>query len=309
MSSTSDFLFSGSVPASFTSTTTNDPNQPPWFQAAIQALITQGSAIAGQNYNPSPFPSVAPLDPLQQEAMAEAPGITQPNQNIINQGASNIQNVENHPFNQQAYNDFLAPELTGANSEISSLQNLATQNLTENILPSVNNGLIGNGIFGNASANGIDSPTTVQDQRAIQNANTSLLQAEGGVLNNAYNSASTAAQNANSQAIQGGAAQGSLGATGEQVGLQGAGVLSALGSIGQNEVQNNYNAANNSFQAQNQYPLQMLDMLSGLIHGYEPTIGNTAYSTGAMPQNGVASVGSTSGAQGALTALSGLASV
>lgn len=308
MSSTSDFLFQGSTPASFTSTTTNDPNMPPWWQSAVQALITQGSSIAGQPYNPSPFPSVAPLDPLQQQAMDEAPNITQPNQDIINQGASNIQNVENNPFNQQAYNDFLAPELTGANSEISSLQNLATQNLTENILPSVNNGLIGNGIFGTASANGIDSPTTVQDQRAIQNANTSLLQSEGGVLNNAYNSAATAAQNANSQAIQGGAAQGSLGATGEQVGLQGVGALSALGSIGQNQVQNNFNAANNSFQAQNQYPLQMLDMLSGLIHGYQPTVGSTSYSTGAQP-SGVPQVGATSGATGALGALTSLASI
>lgn len=201
MTDISNFLFSGSTPAAATGTTSQTTNYPDWFNQATGMAVQNAATLA----------SLPGGTPNQQQATSIASNAPQRSNQLINQGADATAGAIAQPFNQQNFNSFLSPYLSGANSEIGSLQSLAKQNLTEDILPSISGSAIGAGIYGGGSANGVENPMNVADDRAIRDSNTSLLQSEGGVLNNAYNSAMGAYQTGVGQQLAGGAQLGNLG--------------------------------------------------------------------------------------------------
>lgn len=281
--STSDFLFQGSQPASMVTSSSTSPNTPDWLQEAWKTLVSRGSAIAGEAYTPYQGPRVAGFSPLQEQEQKLAGQMPGRNNALVQQGGQAIQGAIGQPFDEDAYNSYLAPYLKGANSEIDSLTNLVTTNLTENILPAISSGFIGAGMFGQGK-NGT-SPMAVADDRAIRNANTSLLQAQGGVLNNAYNNAMSSYQTNVGQRMQGGAQLGALGSIGNNIDLQNLGALGTVGAKQQAQTQANYDVAHQDFLNQRDYPIRNLDLMGALIHGYNIPVGSSTYQSNPSDTN------------------------
>lgn len=310
MSSTSNFLFQGSTPASFTSTSTNNPNVPAWWNDAVQGILTEGAAVANQPYQAYQGPRIASLNSTQNQAIDNASTLANQTASgsspYVTQGSNMIQNGASG-FNPDEFQSYLAPFTQGANSEISSLQDLSKQNLTENILPAVNQGFIANGMYGNASDGGVQSRNDLFNERALRDANTSLLQSEGSVLNNAYSGAMNSYLTGNNQKIAGGSAEGNLGTTNENIGLSNIGALNTLGQEQQNQTQNNYNLGYSDFLNQTQQPETSLQQFQSLLNGSSPTIGSTSYSTNPLSPGVVNQTGQGSGGSSFLSSVAAAA--
>lgn len=275
---TGDFLFAGNSPQSFTGAASATQTMPAWWQDATKALITQGSAIAAQPYPLYQGPRVAPTSSLQNQSYDMARNLPNVGTGTVQQGAGLLGNV-GQGFDSAEYNKYLDPYLKGANSEIGSLTGLATQNLTENILPAINQGFIGSGMYGLAGKNGVPSRYQTFTEQALKNANTALLNAQGGVLNNAYNNAMGSYGTGQGQRLQAGTNLGALGQIQNNMALQDMQAINALGGQQQGQTQANLNTAYGDFQNQAAYPQNQLNQLSALIHGYAPEPSKSIYQT------------------------------
>lgn len=275
--SNGDFLFSGATPSSFTSQSVSSTNYPDWFQDAEKALIARGSAIASQPYSVYQGPRVAPLSQPQMDAQGWATNGQGYERSLIGQGFSNASRVANG-FDSNQFNKYLQPYLSGANNELDTIAKLGTRNLTENILPAVNNGFIANGMFG-SSRNGDFQ------QRALRDSNESILNQQSSVLNNAYNNAMSAYGQGQNTSLNAANAQGALGQLEQIARMNDVNTLNNVGNIAQQQQQKNLDTAYGDFQQQRDAPLNNLNMLSGLIRGYQPQAITSTYNTQPLYQN------------------------
>ncbi len=119
---------------------------------------------------------------------------------------------------------------------------------------------------------------TIANGIAQQNLNTNLQGIEATGLNTAYNNATQLFQNDQTNALQGNQlginaanAEGNLAGQANTIGLQNAAALSGVGSAQQTQNQNELNATNAQWTAQNQYPATQADLYSKLLSGtYSP---------------------------------------
>lgn len=278
--STGDFLFQGNAPTDFTNVVDQNASLPQWWQDAAQGLIARASSIAGQPYQAFPGPTVAPLDPLQENAISNANTYTGNVNGILGSAGNTLNTAANNAtngLNTTAFNSYLSPFTNATNSVNSDLATLAARNLSENLLPAVNDTFIRAGQFGSSG----NSDFT---ERALRDTQQSLLQAQDQNLMNATNTAENNALAGNTQAIQAGAGLGALGASTGQENRSQLEMANLLGQENQQQAQNNLNAAQTAFANQTNYPWQMAQNLNGIIRGYQPTASQT--STGTSPLSG-----------------------
>jgi len=302
MGTTGNFLFQGTPPSDFTNVTDTNQSMPEWWQDAAQGLIAQSSAIAGQPYNPYPGPTVAPLDPLQNQAYNESTGYTSQVNSALSDANNNIgaatQNGLNG-LNQNSLNSYMNPYTSDVTNSIAQL---GEQNLVNNLLPAVNSTFTGSGQFGS-------SQNANFTQQALLNEEQNVSQQQSAALQSGFNNAVGATETGNAQAIAGGTAQGNLATqTGQENRSQEA-WQNELGGQNQQQAQNNLNAAQTAFNNQTNYPYEQANFLNGIIHGFQPSAQSTT--TGTSPLNnssnslsGLSSVaGAGANAAGALSTL------
>jgi hypothetical protein len=280
MSSFLDSLFGGSTPSSFTSTSNSTTTYPQWWQDAQKALILQSGQTAGQPYTPYPGQQVAGFTPAQQQSFdttQAAAGSYQPGFQAAGQAYANAANPNLNPAALQSYlNPFTS-------NVVDTIAQLGNRNLTEQVLPQINNTFTGAGQFGSSRNADFTNRAIRDNQQAISNA-------QGAALSTGYQSSLAAEQAAQQRALQAGVAQQGLGQATQAAGLTGAGALNAIGTQQQNLNQTNLNTAYQNFLQQQQYPYQQENFLKGIISGVNP--GSTTTGTQTMPttnQPGIAS--------------------
>jgi len=137
---------------------------------------------------------------------------------------------------------------------------------------------------------------TIANQIAQQNLNTNMQGIEANGLNTAYNNAVNEFQTQQNENLQGqqlginaANAQGNLAANANTIGLQNASALSGVGSQQQTQAQNELNATNAAWTAQNQYPATQASLYSRLLAGtYTP---QTSTSTTTPPPSLLSQIG------------------
>ena len=288
---------------------------PNWYN---QLALNFGSATNGALSNLSKLnnnwysgPRVADFSGLQNSAFGAAGGAGttgaqsyQPNFDAgsaaIGSGVNNVDSAATYDPNQMQ--QFMNPYTQGA---LSTLSNLGTRNLTENLLPAVNSTFTGAGQFGS-------SRNADFTNRAIRDTQDSINNAAGTMLNNSYGQAQNAyatniGQNiqADNSQITGGGALAQLGINGNNQAWTNINNTQALGATQQGLQQKTLDTSYNDWLAQLQQPLSMLSSLSSTIPNfgalYRP---NTTTVQATQPQ---ASTGA-SNASGALAALQALLS-
>lgn len=247
------YLFGSSVPSSLTDTVSDTSSQlPAWLQEYTRGLAGQATAVAGADYQPYQAPTgattygqdtqrIAGLDPLQQQA----------NQNIVgNQG--NYQPYLDYASQTlpQAVGSYMNPYTTNV---VDRIAQLGQRNLSENLLPQVNSTFTGAGQFG--STRNADFTN-----RALRDANESILGQQASALQTGFQNASTNALNDLSR-------QSALGQMTQQLGAQDASLLSTVGQQNQALTQQNLDVANQDWMNQNNFQKQNLDWLSQIIRG------------------------------------------
>lgn len=281
------YLFGGSPPSEFLATKTDETNIPAWYSAAETGLLGQASGIAGQPYTPYGGPRVAPLTDLQNQALNSASTAGVAGGNSLSQAANLASTAGNTQFNQNDFNQFLSPYTSGLTDRIAQL---GQQDLTNNILPAINNSFIGSGMpFGSRHAD-----VTAQ---ALNTSQQNILGAQSDALSSDYNNAMTNYQGALQRQAQTGGILAGIGSGQTQNDLQSGGYQNLAGGVQQANQQQNLDTAYQDFLNQQQYPLQGLNTVNSILKGYSPT--TSTNSTVGLPNSAVSSPGAS--ALGALS--------
>lgn len=254
MSDTS-YLFGGNTPSSIaTPATDTSSTLPAWLQEYTRSLAGQATEVAGGEYQPFQAPSspatygqdigrIAGFDPMQSQAFSNVQanqGVYQP---YLNTASKTI---------PQAIGDYMSPY---QDDVVDRLAVLGQRNLTENLLPQVNSTFTGAGQFGstrNADFN----------NRALRDANESILGQQAQALNQGYQQAGqTALQDLQRQAALGGLAQ--------NYGYVDTGMLATAGQQKQGLAQQNMDLGFKDWANQNDWQKQNLSWLSDIIRGQQ----------------------------------------
>jgi hypothetical protein len=283
-----DWLFGNQAPSSFTATTTEQANMPSWWQEASRSLISKASGIANEPYSPYAGPRVAGLDPLQQQAMQGAETAGQAGGGTLGQAANLASTAGNTQFDPAQFQQFMSPYTEGV---VDRIAELGQRNLSENLLPQVNQSFIGSGMpFGSRHAD--------FTARALRDANESILGQQANALQTSYDSAMGNYQNALQRQAQTGGILAGIGTGQTQNELQAGGYQNIMGDMGRELGQRNLDVAYSDFQNQQNYPREQLDLVNSILRGYSPTASRTGTTT-----NPIAASQTTNPTGGALSAL------
>lgn len=293
MSTIGGLLFGNSpTPAVSSSSSTSGP--PSWYQKFYQALLSQGSQAANNPYVPNPNPQVAPLTADQNTAysnVASQVGAQTPTLNQATQDATNAA----APVSAAQINNYMSPYTSDV---VNTIGDLAQRNLTQNLLPAVNDTFTGAGQFGSAR----NSQFT---QQTIQQANESALNQQAQALESGYGTALNAAQTDQARQLSAAGTLGNLASTSQQVGLQGDAALEAAGQAQQQNTQQSLDVANQNWLTQQQYPETQLSWLSTLFNPSSSGSTSTSSNTSTPSVQQPSALSQVAGALGGLGSLIG----
>lgn len=267
MAADTSYLFGSTTPTTLTNTVSDmGTNLPAWLQEYTRGLAGQATAVAGEAYQPYTSPTnsatygedakrIAGFTPLQQQAQAGVvanQGNYQPYLNTASQTLPQAQNAYMSPYTDQVVN---------------RIAQLGQRNLTENLLPQVNSTFTGAGQFG--STRNADFTN-----RALRDANESILGQQANALQTGYSQAQSAA-------LQDLTRQAQLGQLTQQLGYQDVSMLDTIGQQQQQQTQQNMNLANTDFTNQKNYPKTQISFLSDVLRGQQ--VGTNSFSASTNP--------------------------
>ena len=256
MSSFADFLWNGSPPKNVTSTSTSIQGIPDWYQEYQKGILAKGNAIANNPYPLYPGPRVAPLTQQQQQAYQQVSanqGNWQPALSSAQQTTGAL--TQNYDPNQ--INQFMSPYVNGV---VDRIAQLGQRNLSENLLPAVNDTFTGAGQFGSSRHADFTN-------RALRDVNESILGQQSTALQQAYDSANNNMNQFRTSQLNAANQLGTLGQMQQQLGTQDSAALEAAGQAQQQQTQKNYDTSYQDFMNQAQYPQQMTEWLNNMLKG------------------------------------------
>lgn len=251
-----NFLFQGQTPPAVTSATNTGSNLPLWYSSYLSTLANQAAGIASQPYQTYPGARIAPQDPQEVQGY-----------NFLGANAGNWQGPLQQAqgaagsvaggFNPEQFNQYMSPYIGGVVNEIGRL---GQQNLTENLLPTLNNEFVGSGGYGS------DRNRTM-DERLVRDVGANISGQQGmalqGAFSNAMQNYGAGQQNVNAAANNlGGLSQMQQALTTGQ-----AGALSASGATNRGFGQANTDLAYQDWQNQLNFPRQNVAFLSSVLRG------------------------------------------
>lgn len=265
-----DFLFQGSPPPSVTSSAQSTTTVPDWMQEYIKADLSKASGIAGQDYQPYTGPTVAPLTDAQNQAYSNISNNQGNWQPALNQAMSGTAAASNPTLDQGVFNSYLSPYTNGI---LNNIAQMGQQNLTENLLPSVNSSFTGSGQWGSSRHADFTN-------NAVRDENQTVLQQQNAALQQSYDSAMSNYQTAQGRALTGAGQEGQLASQQQAQGLQDAAALEASGQAQQAQTQKNLDQAKQDFTDQRDYGKNNTNWIMSLLSGAPQQSSTSTTSTG-----------------------------
>jgi hypothetical protein len=286
-----DFLFGGSAPESVKTYGKSATDTPAWYSDYTQGLIGKANAISAEPYQKYNYPRVAGFNNLQSQAFAETPGVAKSYEPTLSQamdytkagGYGSSLNAAS-PYLSQASNtvpnvisDYMNPY---SSSVVDRIGSLAQRQLSENIIPTIQNQFIGGGSFGGSRSGEALG-------KAMRDLQESTMAQQSQTLERGYTQAGQMAQADQARLAQLGQISGALSnqdyarqlqagdQLGRQAGLQQSLGLNALGAIEgvgaqqQNQAQRGLDLAYQDFLAQRDYPRDQIAFLNNAIRGLQ----------------------------------------
>lgn len=256
MAGFTDFLFNGQTPPAVTSETNAGSSLPLWYSSYLSTLANQASNIASQPYQSYEGARIMPQDAQEQQGYNFMGSNAMNWQSPLQQAQTAAGSVAGG-FNPQQFNNYMSPYVGGVVNEIGRLGN---QNLTENLLPTLQNEFVSSGQFGSDRNREMATRLTRDVGANISGQQGMALQ---GAFSNAMQNYGTGTQNQNlASSNLGGLAQMDQALT-----TGTAGALSASGATNRGFGQANADLAYQDFLNQQNYPRQNVSFLSNVLHG------------------------------------------
>jgi len=297
-----DFLFEGRAPASVNTYGETTKDIPKWLSDYTQGLIGRANVVAAEPYQEYGGPRIAGFNPDQmaafdmtrQDVGSYDPYIDQATQATQAGAQANPLNVA-APFITDAARSFPGSVGEYMDPYIGNVMNrqeeLSRRNLTENILPSVQDAFIGSGSFGGdrmAEITGRVARDTAEGLQGQQLGALSQAYGQAGELFGAdrgrelqagLGAGALAGQTGQLQ-LQGGAQLADLGASLRSLQAGDAAALEAVGSEQQRLGQGSLDLAYQDFLRQQDYPREQVDWMSQIVRGLPSAERTRATDTG-----------------------------
>lgn len=293
-----------------TTATVLEQRIPSWYQTALEGIFGRAQSTADIPYQASPVPRVAGFTPDQNASFNTVRnGIGSWGRNLDN---ANIEAFDAGtydvgaaatPYYQQAAEGFptnvsryMSPYISGVTDEIARL---GTENLSENLLPAVNDQFVGAGQYGSGRNEEFVNRAVRDTGREILGQQSQALQAGYGQAGQLYGQDVNAllgagqgiaqatnqdASNARSQAEL----YANLGGTQQGLNLKDAAALQSVGDQQQALGQRSLDTAYGDFLEQRDYPKTQTSYLSSIIRGYNPPTSTSSTQTGTANANQLA---------------------
>lgn len=262
------WLFDAQTTPSVTTNTSSSSTFPDWYQKFVNANLAKASSVIDEPYQPYTGPRNAPTNADQNAAYdltRQGVGAYSP---MINQGADLI-GQSGQGFNQGQFDSYMNPYISAVNDRVADL---GARNLSENLLPQVNNSFIRAGQFGSSGNRDLTG-------RAIRDTQESVLGQQSANLASGFNTALGATQQENQAKLAAGQGLGNLAQTGQTLGLKDAAALQSIGAEQQGQTQKNLDTAYGDFENQVNYPKSQAEWMSAIIRGINPPTSTSTSTT------------------------------
>lgn len=312
-----DFLTNGQIPAGSAATsTTSQTILPDWYTNYAMQVLANQQAASAMPLATFQGPRVAEFSPAQQQAFnmtGQAAGAYQP---ALTQATQATQTAMQQPgalATAQPYLNTAAQTAPGVvqqymnpyqDAVVSRIADLGVRNLNENIMPGIEGRYIAAGQLGFGGRNpgsGTPSGMMTDTARAVRDVSGDILAQQTAALQQGYNGALNAAQGdlsrfaglgatagglsatQTNQQLGAAAQMAGLGAQAQQLGLQGAGALGAVGATQQGQAQKNLDTAYSDFLRQQGYPQEQIDKMVQTMGGIKAGVPTATTQEGIVP--------------------------
>jgi hypothetical protein len=300
--SVSDFLFNGAPPASVTTYGVAAKDTPAWYSDYTQGLVAKANAIAASPYQSYMGPRVAGFSPTQKSAYEMAktastsyqPYLENAQQYSDAAGSTTGLNAANPYFAQasktlpEGISNYMNPY---TDSVVNRIGDLAKRQMSENIIPTIQNQFIGGGSFGGSRSGealsrgmrDLQESTMAQQSQALQQGYTQAGQQFGADqtrLAQMGQSAGTLQAADLNRMLELAKNQQTLGGLSQQYGLTGAAATEAIGQQEQALTQRSLDLAYQDFQRQRDDPYNRIAFMNSAVRGLALPEHTTTESTG-----------------------------
>jgi len=264
-----DFLSGGTTPATTYGTSNSFSQLPVWYQDFVQGIMAKGNAVAAEPYQSYPGIKVAPLNDWYTKAGQGIESNIGKTDGLLFSAQGNLGTGTQQGLNTNTFGSYMSPY---TDQVVNKLASLGQRNLTENLLPAVNDTFTGSGQFGS----GRHADFTA---RTVRDANESILNQQADTLQKGFGTALDASQADKQTALLGGQSQGALAKLIQGMGVTDASQLMAMGSAQQGVDQANADYGYGEFINQRDLPQQRLGFLNSLLRGMQIPTNNVGSTT------------------------------
>lgn len=293
-----NFLFESGTPKSVLTWGSTAKDTPEWYNDYTMALIAKANAIASEPYQKYDYPRVASFSPLQQRAFevgqtgasAYKPYLGQANEAFQAAGSGSALGAASPLLAQSALrtpdviSDYMNPY---TNQVVNRIGDLSKRQLSENIIPTIQNQFIAGGTFGGSrsgealgrATRDLQESTMAQQSQALQQGYSQAAQQasadQARMLQAGQLTGALSAQDLNRQLALG-QQYGDLSRQAQAMGLTEASALEAIGGQQQAQAQKNLDLMYEDWLRQRDYPRDQIAFLNQAIRGLDiPTRGYT----------------------------------
>jgi hypothetical protein len=256
------------LPTVTTKDTTNS-QYPSWYQNYLNSLLGKASSVAGEPYKAYGGPRIAAHSADTNAAfnqVRQGIGAYKPQ---FDAGSGMVAEA-GRGFDQGELDQFMNPYV---DQVVNRIGTLGARNLSENLLPQVNDSFIRSGQFG--SRGNIDLTG-----RAIRDTQESVLAQQSSALASGFENQMKNVNAFRDRSLTAGQTGANLAQLGQGMNLQDSAALQGIGQAQEDKTQQSLNLGYQDFLEQRDYPRSQVDWLNSVFRGYQPPVSTTSTSTG-----------------------------
>lgn len=264
-----NLLFGTKPLPTVTSRDTTNSQYPSWYQNYLNSLLGKASSVAGEPYKPYGGPRIAPHSADTNAAFNAVRGGIGAYKPQFEAGSGMVANA-GRGFDQAEFDQFQNPYI---DQVVDRIGVLGGRNLSENLLPQVNDSFIKAGQFGSRGNFDLTG-------RAIRDTQESVLAQQSSALASGFRDNMANVNAFRDRSLTAGQTGANLAQLGQGMGIQDAAALQGIGQAQEDKTQQSLNLGYQDFLEQRDYPKSQLDWMNSIFRGYQPPVSTTSTSTG-----------------------------
>jgi hypothetical protein len=272
-----DLLFGAEPTPSVTTKDTTNTSFPSWYQKWLNQTLGKAGSVAAEPYQAYGQPRLAPTSAdttAAYDATRSNVGAYQP---TLQQGIGLTAGAAG-PFDESKFNTYMNPYVSNVVDRIGTL---AGRNLSENLLPAVNDSFIKGGQFGSSR----NQDFTL---RALRDTNEAALAQQNQALAQGFDTSMSNYNKGLDRELSAGNQLASQAQLGQGMGLTDASALQAIGQQQEDKTQQSLNLGYQDFLEQRDYPRNQVDWFSNILRGVPAPTSTTSTTTGPASQSQLA---------------------